>query len=159
MANAGSPGNELRATLALNPQEAYHGTERTLTLPGGRRVTLPIPPRATSGQEIRLAGQGDPLPGGGSGDLIITLAITTAQAARKSAEGDDPNAATIISSNFNNGLPMTQRAVPANPAPLSQPSLHATTTPDYQSPSPSMQTPQFQIPYYQSTPPQQPQRK
>jgi flagellar basal body-associated protein FliL len=71
------PGNgEIRATLALSQAEAQTGSSRTLNLPGGRRITVPIPAGIYSGQEIRLAGQGEPAwQGGPIGDLVLTISI------------------------------------------------------------------------------------
>jgi len=79
MASAGQSNGDIRATLALSQDEARTGTSRTLTLSGGRRVTVPIPPGVYNGQEIRLSGQGEPTwAGGPAGDLILTLAVSQA---------------------------------------------------------------------------------
>ncbi len=67
---------DMRATLAISDLEAQRGTQRTLTLPGGRRVNITIPPGAYDGQIIRLEGQGPPSDSGTSGALLIALAIT-----------------------------------------------------------------------------------
>lgn len=87
----------LRATLALNPQEAGNGTERTVTLPGGRPLSIHIAPGAYKGQEIRLTGQGDRLPDGTMGDLIITLDIVHARQNSLSGIIEEQDAATVIS--------------------------------------------------------------
>lgn len=66
----------MRATLALSQSEAQTGSSRTLNLPGGRRITVSIPPGAYNGQELRVAGQGEPTwPGSPAGDLILTISI------------------------------------------------------------------------------------
>jgi hypothetical protein len=46
--------SELRATLAISQAEAFTGTSRTLTLPGGRKVTVNVPAGAYDGQVIRV---------------------------------------------------------------------------------------------------------
>ncbi len=67
---------EMRATLALSQAEAQTGSSRTLNLPGGRRITVSIPPGVYNGQELRVAGQGEPAwQGGPAGDLLLTIAI------------------------------------------------------------------------------------
>jgi len=69
-------GPDIRATLAISTAEARVGTSRTLTLPGGRRVTVPVPAGAYDGQVIRLEGQGELTSGGGpAGALVLTLAV------------------------------------------------------------------------------------
>jgi DnaJ C terminal domain len=69
---------EIRATLALSQAEAQTGSSRTLNLPGGRRITVSIPAGVYNGQELRVAGQGEPTwQGGPAGDLILTLSIAS----------------------------------------------------------------------------------
>ncbi len=41
------------------------GTSRTLTLPGGRRISVPVWEGTQDGQVIRLEGQGEPSSSGG----------------------------------------------------------------------------------------------
>lgn len=82
---------DMRATLALSQAEAQTGSSRTLNLPGGRRITVPIPAGIHDGQEIRIAGQGEPtFQGGPAGDLILTVAIAPAAQAGQS----NPNSPT-----------------------------------------------------------------
>lgn len=67
---------EMRATLALSQAEARTGSSRTLNLPGGRQITVSIPAGIYDGQELRVAGQGEPAwEGGPAGDLILTMSI------------------------------------------------------------------------------------
>ncbi len=76
MAYEGQQNRDIRATLALSPAEAREGTTRTLNLPGGQQVVVPVQPGTYNGQEIRLEGQGQPSGYGGSkGALILTIAI------------------------------------------------------------------------------------
>ncbi|MFB6932117.1 DnaJ C-terminal domain-containing protein [Streptomyces chartreusis] len=61
------PGADQEAELPLTVEEAYRGGRRTVTLAGPagqRRYQVDVPPGATDGQRIRLAGEG----GRGSGD-------------------------------------------------------------------------------------------
>ncbi|HLZ81643.1 MAG TPA: protein kinase, partial [Ktedonobacteraceae bacterium] len=67
---------DLYATLAISKNEAANGANRTLTLPGWRRVTVSIPPHAYDGQILRLEGLGEPsLKGGLRGTLVLTLSV------------------------------------------------------------------------------------
>src|SRR5438094_9825918 len=76
MAYEGQQNGDVRATLALSQAEAREGTTRTLNLPEGRQVVVPVPPGTHDGQQIRLEGQGQPSRYGGSrGALILTIAI------------------------------------------------------------------------------------
>jgi hypothetical protein len=68
----------LHATLAINRAEAESGTTRTLTLPGGRQVSVTVPAGIGDGTTIRLEGQGMPYyEGGPAGPLVLTIAILT----------------------------------------------------------------------------------
>jgi hypothetical protein len=81
---ARNPGSsaDIRATLAISRQEALTGTSRTLTLPGGRQVTIAVPAGTQNGQVIYLGGQGEPSGcGGPTGSLVLTIAIQQAERA------------------------------------------------------------------------------
>ncbi len=68
---------ELRATLAISQAEAESGTTRSLTLPGGRRVSVTIPAGSSDGSTLRLEGQGMPYyEGGPSGPLVLNIVIS-----------------------------------------------------------------------------------
>ena len=56
---------DIRAVLAISTAEAQTGTTRTLTLPGGRRVSVPLSAGIRDGQIVRLDGQGEALSAGG----------------------------------------------------------------------------------------------
>ncbi|MGI9058847.1 MAG: DnaJ C-terminal domain-containing protein [Ktedonobacteraceae bacterium] len=79
MAYDGQQSGDIRATLALSRAEAVNGTRRTLNLPGGRQVVVPVPAGISDGQEIRLEGQGQPTNYGGRGALILTIALAPSE--------------------------------------------------------------------------------
>ncbi len=67
-------GQDVEGTVEITLEEAYHGTQRTVTIPAvGRRkahnVEVKIPKGVQSGQRIRAAGQGQ------GGDLYLTVQI------------------------------------------------------------------------------------
>ncbi|GAC1383917.1 MAG: hypothetical protein NVSMB33_12120 [Ktedonobacteraceae bacterium] len=65
----------IRAMLAISYAEALNGTSRTLTLTGGRRVRVAVPPGIQHGQVIRVEGQDS---SGGFGGPTISLLLTIA---------------------------------------------------------------------------------
>ena len=69
-------GGDLHATLAISPAEAESGATRSLTLPGGRQVSVTVPAGVEDGSILRLEGQGMPYyEGGPAGPLVLTIAI------------------------------------------------------------------------------------
>lgn len=96
MAFEGLQAGDIRATLALSQDEAQAGSSRTLTLPGGRRITVPIRAGIRDGEEIRLKGQGEPSwPGGPAGDLILIVSLPPVEAyAQQPYYGDHPGSPT-----------------------------------------------------------------
>ncbi|MEO3797800.1 DnaJ C-terminal domain-containing protein [Nonomuraea sp. B10E15] len=82
------PGADQEAQLTLTVEEAYRGGRRQITLPGGRRLDVTIPPGVTNGQRIRLAGQGGRgSDGAPAGDLHLIVQI--ADHPRYRVEGRD----------------------------------------------------------------------
>jgi curved DNA-binding protein len=73
------PGADQEAELEVTVEEAYHGTQRTVTLQGAdgqRSFDVKVPAGVTIGQRIRLAGQGGRGSGGGRpGDLYFVIRI------------------------------------------------------------------------------------
>lgn len=70
--------NDIHATLAISKEEARQGTSRTLTLPGGRQVSVAIPSGTSDGQIIRLDAQtGSPAQAGSADLLVLTITIAT----------------------------------------------------------------------------------
>ena len=87
-----SRGGDERAKIVLALEEALHGGERSISLKGGARrnartLKVKIPAGIQEGQQIRLAGQGQPGPGGRSGDLLLSVEFTPHPKYR--AEGKD----------------------------------------------------------------------
>ena len=122
-----SPG-DIHATLAINKAEAVGGTKRILTLPGGRKVSVSVPPGAYDGQVIRLAHQSDPAAADSStGLLILTLAVRQTEPATLATDAEDAQP-TILRPNpvSEPGLPLTIVAPPsaAQSRTPSNPHLH-----------------------------------
>ena len=75
-ANAPRPGADRGYRLTIPFLAAIQGSSETLTLPGGRTLTVKIPPGVEAGQVLKLRGQGDAGRNGGQpGDALITLDI------------------------------------------------------------------------------------
>jgi DnaJ-class molecular chaperone len=67
-------GDTLRRDISITLDEAVLGAKvRVPTLDGP--VTLTVPPKSSGGRALRLKGKGLPRPGGGRGDLLVTLRI------------------------------------------------------------------------------------
>lgn len=71
------PARDLEAVLTISLEDAANGATKRLHLPTGKDVDVKIPAGLTSGQQIRLKGQGYPSPWGGgvTGDAMITVTI------------------------------------------------------------------------------------
>ena len=67
-------GADVAAAVTVTLPEAAHGVTQRLRLPTGKDVDVKIPAGITSGQQIRLRGQGMAGPGG-TGDVLITVTI------------------------------------------------------------------------------------
>ena len=71
-------GDDLHADLPVALHEALLGAEVTVpTLKG--RANLRIPPETQNGRVIRLAGLGMPRPGGGHGDMYVSVKVVLPQ--------------------------------------------------------------------------------
>jgi DnaJ-class molecular chaperone len=67
-------GADVHAEMSVTLPEAAQGVTRRLRLPTGKDVDVKIPAGITSGQHVRLRGQG--MPGqAGTGDVLITVSI------------------------------------------------------------------------------------
>ncbi|EON23628.1 chaperone protein DnaJ [Nocardioides sp. CF8] len=88
------PGADHEAEVEVSVEEAYRGTERSLTITGPdgpRTLDVTIPPGVVDGQRIRLRGQGGP----GSGDAAagdLYLVVRIADHPRYRVEGRDVHA-------------------------------------------------------------------
>lgn len=66
----------IRAALAITSTEAIAGATRSITLPGGQKVLVTVPPGIQDGHIIRMEGEGEPSnEGHARGDLIFTIII------------------------------------------------------------------------------------
>ena len=68
-------GQDLHAEMTISLPEAAKGTKTRVHLPTGKDVEVKIPAGLTSGQSIRLKGQGWPIANGKAGDAIITVHV------------------------------------------------------------------------------------
>ncbi|MEM7787517.1 MAG: J domain-containing protein [Bacteroidota bacterium] len=82
-------GRDVEATMRLTFDEALSGGRRAFTTPSGDSVRINVPKGVRDGMKIRMAGRGEPAPGGRGepGDLFITFQVTPS--ARFRREGDD----------------------------------------------------------------------
>ena len=69
-------GQDLHASLSISLPDAAKGTKTRVHLPTGKDVEVKIPAGITSGQQIRLKGQGWPSASGRAGDALITINVT-----------------------------------------------------------------------------------
>ncbi len=109
-----SSDEDIRATLAISRAESQTGTTRTLNLPRGRRISVPIPSGIPDGQVIRFEGQGESSVSGQSGALILTITIA-------------PLEETVLPSKSSEAEDKTYRSasnkLPEAPSPLSKSSI------------------------------------
>ena len=68
-------GQDLHASLTITLPEAAAGTKARVHLPTGKEIEVKIPAGLTSGQQIRLKGQGYPNTRGPAGDALITVNV------------------------------------------------------------------------------------
>jgi hypothetical protein len=126
MAFEGPQSGDIRATLAISQSEAQVGSSRTLTLPGGRRITVPVRAGIRNGEEIRLKGQGEPVWAGGPiGDLILTVSIPPSEQFGSQADFiDDPSSPTDF-------IPASSLPPPAPTPNYNQYGQHGSSSPNY----------------------------
>jgi DnaJ-class molecular chaperone len=67
-------GADVAAALTVSLPDAAHGVTQRIHLPNGKDLEVKIPAGITSGQQVRLRGQGMPGPGG-AGDVLITVSV------------------------------------------------------------------------------------
>jgi DnaJ-class molecular chaperone len=68
-------GQDLHASLTITLADAAKGTKTRVHLPTGKDVEVKIPAGMTTGQQIRLKGQGWPSATGKAGDALITVNV------------------------------------------------------------------------------------
>lgn len=69
-----APGGDLQLRLPVTFTEAALGAKVTVpTLDG--QVTVKVPPGTQHGKTLRVRGKGGPRPGGGTGDLLVTVEV------------------------------------------------------------------------------------
>lgn len=69
-------GRDVEAELPLSLEEVARGGRRTVTLQmpqGPKTLEVNVPAGIRDGAKLRLAGQGDPAPGGAPGDLFLRV--------------------------------------------------------------------------------------
>lgn len=72
----GTPSAQnLEASLTISLEDAAKGAKTRVHLPTGKDIEVKIPAGITTGQQIRLKGQGYPGMAGRAGDAIITVTI------------------------------------------------------------------------------------
>jgi DnaJ-class molecular chaperone len=74
-ADVGGADLDLSVTLAVSLEDAVNGAERLVRLPTGKELKVKIPAGITTGQTIRLKGQGQEVPGHRPGDALITVTL------------------------------------------------------------------------------------
>ena len=68
-------GQDLQASLTITLSDAAKGTKTRVHLPTGKDIEVKIPAGITTGQQIRLKGQGWPSATAKAGDALITVNI------------------------------------------------------------------------------------
>ena len=68
---------DLNVSMTVSLEEAVQGAEKRVRLPNGKELNVKVPKGVTSGQQIRLKGQGETAPGHPPGDLLITINIAS----------------------------------------------------------------------------------
>ena len=86
---------DIRATVAVSQDELTRGTTRTLNLPRGRRITVPIPSGIPDGQIIRFENQGETDSSGTTGALVLTISVANDATAQAEKDGDESK--TVLS--------------------------------------------------------------
>ncbi len=80
-------GRDFEHTVEITLEEAYRGTTRILQM-DGKKIEIKIPAGVDTGSRVRIAGKGEPGPGGGPpGDLYLRISLVPHNSFER--EGDD----------------------------------------------------------------------
>lgn len=66
-------GADLQATIDITLEQAAGAEKVEAVFPNGKRLAIKLPAQVENGQTIRLKGQGEAVPGGTSGDALVTV--------------------------------------------------------------------------------------
>jgi DnaJ-class molecular chaperone len=66
---------DVGVAMTVSLEESVQGGEKRVRLPSGKELNVRIPAGVTAGQQIRVKGQGETMPGHPPGDLLITISI------------------------------------------------------------------------------------
>uniref|UniRef100_Q07HS2 Chaperone DnaJ domain protein n=1 Tax=Rhodopseudomonas palustris (strain BisA53) TaxID=316055 RepID=Q07HS2_RHOP5 len=66
---------DLNVSMTVSLEESVKGAEKRVRLPSGKELNVKIPAGVSTGQQIRLKGQGESAPGHRPGDLLITITV------------------------------------------------------------------------------------
>ena len=70
-----APDLDLSVSMTVSLEESVKGVEKRVRLPSGKELNVKIPAGVSSGQQIRLRGQGESPPGHRPGDVLITITV------------------------------------------------------------------------------------
>lgn len=66
-------GADITAKIAISLEQAAGAEKVEAVFPSGKRLKIKLPAFVEDGQTIRLKGQGESVPGGASGDALVTV--------------------------------------------------------------------------------------
>ncbi len=66
---------DLSVSMTVSLEESVKGVEKRVRLPSGKELNVKIPAGVSTGQQIRLRGQGESPPGHRPGDVLITITV------------------------------------------------------------------------------------
>lgn len=70
-----APDLDLSVSMTVSLEESVKGVEKRVRLPSGKELNVKIPAGVSTGQQIRLRGQGESPPGHRPGDVLITITV------------------------------------------------------------------------------------
>lgn len=66
---------DLSVSMTVSLEESVKGADKRVRLPSGKELNVKVPAGVSTGQQIRLKGQGESAPGHRPGDLLITITV------------------------------------------------------------------------------------